>query len=158
MNQVMYVDNFGPMFGLPAPTSFVPKEQIAKYSLSFLNWEPGATPIYYMLSDGEWKWTPDSCVWMPVSTDIVSEGMWAGQVPVPGNVKLIEALRNVNPVIIVRSIDERDYCLVIMNSQVRSKTEHLCLTEEFVVNHIKMVRVWKNLSVVPHRKMDWLFI
>ncbi len=72
MNQIMYVDNFGPMFGMPEPTTFTAKGQISKYCLSFLNWEPGATPIHYSWTDGEWKWSPDNNAWMPISTCAVT--------------------------------------------------------------------------------------
>eukprot|EP00029_Vermamoeba_vermiformis_P013757 TRINITY_DN8684_c0_g1_i1.p1 TRINITY_DN8684_c0_g1~~TRINITY_DN8684_c0_g1_i1.p1 ORF type:complete len:288 (-),score=-1.42 TRINITY_DN8684_c0_g1_i1:31-894(-) len=158
INTILYHDNFGPMFGLPEPTSFTAKDQISKYSLSFLNWEPGATPIYYIYADGQWKWSPDNSAWMSVKTSTVEEGMWAGHKPVPGNVKLIETLRAVSPVLIVQSIDANMPSFAIIDSVVVPKLDNLVLTEEFIgANNVKMVRVWRNINLNPHAKMTWLF-
>jgi hypothetical protein len=157
INVILYQNNFGPMFGLPEPTSFTAKGQISKYGLSFLNWEAGATPIYYIWTDGEWKWSPDNSSWMSVKTSTVEEGMWAGHQPVPGNVKLIETLRGITPVLLVQSTNPYLSSFAIVDSVIVPKLEHLVLTEEFVLNNVNTVRVWKNIAVKPHEQMAWLF-
>lgn len=83
--------------------------------------------------------------------------MYAGHKPVPGNVKLIEKLRGITPVV-VQSTNQEQPSFAIVDSSVWPKLEHLVLTEEFSVNNVRTVRVWKNIAVNPHVQMQWLFV
>jgi hypothetical protein len=83
--------------------------------------------------------------------------MWAGHQPVPGNVKLIETLRGITPVLLVQSTNPYLSSFAIVDSVIVPKLEHLVLTEEFVLNNVNTVRVWKNIAVKPHEQMAWLF-
>ena len=55
---------------------------------------------YYNELSKEWFWTPyglNDDLWMPVDTLIVPSGFWAGQIPAPPNVAIINYLEENNP-------------------------------------------------------------
>ena len=60
----------------------------------------GVTPIWYRfdVNRGVWHWTPYASAgeddWMPVGTDRVKTGFWAGVKPAPQNLEIIQYLRN----------------------------------------------------------------
>eukprot|EP00118_Oscarella_pearsei_P015381 m.138666 g.138666 ORF g.138666 m.138666 type:complete len:2662 (+) comp38253_c0_seq2:210-8195(+) len=60
-----------------------------------------ATPIWYKYRPSRncWYWTPEESYncWMPVSTNIVRKGGWAGESPVHLNRECIQILNQLNP-------------------------------------------------------------
>ena len=65
------------------------------YSLLLVSQQEFATPILFLFTPKamSWTWTADGIHWMPVATDVVSEGRYKGRKPVPANLRVIQVLR-----------------------------------------------------------------
>jgi len=69
------------------------------YPTVFINYERSATPILYCFDhiSCKWYWSPDMMNYMESSSTTVTGGIWVGEKPVPGNIRTINSLQQLNP-------------------------------------------------------------
>jgi len=101
--------------------------------LLFINVERHATPILYLYdpSSENWYWTPDLSNLMPVSTGVVSGGIWSGQKPVLQNRVTINALhsQSIKPIIIIPTISNSEKCTIWFSEYPRFTMQNMFLAQ-----------------------------